>query len=662
MKTIYLAGGCFWGTQRFFDQFAGVVSTEVGYANGKTDAPSYEQVCAGSGHAETVKITYVEGMLSLEKLLGYYFMAIDPLSFNKQGADIGVQYRTGIYYEDDADLPAIKAAFDSEAAKYDRPLAVELKKLESFWPAEEYHQKYLEKNPSGYCHIPGRLMLIEKFEYVKNVLAEAAKYEHACHVLNFDQETICPPAAMEEQGEVEAFLSNQAFRLYKQPEFIKAVEELYKNCSGMNELDRVLVEQLHRVNLETVNITPELDHEFSLAYNKAFVDWMKAKDASDFGMFKDSLAKVVEIEKKKISLREYDSAEDAAKPVYDQMLDNYEKGITMEDLDEIFGRCRERLVPLLKKIQASPKKIRRDFMSRLVTDEQQKQMAQYLLEVMDYDFSRGAFTTTEHPFTDELGKNDIRVTTHYYADDFSSSMYSIIHEGGHATFDQLTPESHYDNYIAGGKTMGMHESVSRFYENRIGRSRAFVHLIYPKTCEIFPQVMHDVSEEELFEALNVVEPSLIRTQADEFTYVFHIMIRYEIEKALVEGTLKIEDVPQVWNRKYQEYLGITPPDDKSGALQDVHWTFGLGYFPTYAIGNFYNSMYYNEMKNAFDIDAVVAAGDFKTLNGWMKEHVFARADLIEPKQWIFEITGRQLTPDDFLDYLEEKYSKLYELK
>lgn len=502
---------------------------------------------------------------------------------------------------------------------------------------------------------------MNNLEFVKKVLAEAANYEHACSVLNYDQETICPSAAMEEQGEVMAFLSNQAFKLLKQPEFIEAAEALYKDRQNLGELDRVLAEQLHRTYLETANITPELDHEFSRIYNKAFVDWTKAKDASDFSMFKDSLEKVLEIEKKKIALRGYDAPEDAAKPVYDQMLDDYEKGITMEDLDRIFGRCRERLVPLLKKIQASPRKIRRDFMSRIVTDEQQRQMAQYLLEVMDYDFTRGAFTTTEHPFTDELGKNDIRVTTHYYEDDFSSSMYSIVHEGGHATFDQLTPESHYDNYIDGGKTMGMHESVSRFYENRIGRSRAFVHLIYPKTCEIFPQVMHDVSEEELYEALNVVEPSLIRTQADEFTYVFHIMIRYEIEKALMDGSLEIKDVPQAWNSKYQEYLGITPPDDKSGVLQDVHWTFGFGYFPTYAIGNFYNSMYFKELEKAMDVDATVAAGDFKKLNGWMKEHVFARADLVEPKQWIREITGRDLTPDDFLDYLEEKYSKIYEL-
>lgn len=661
MKTIYLAGGCFWGTQKFFDQFEGVVSTEVGYANGKTEAPSYEQVCRGSGHAETVKLSYVEGVLPTSKLLEYYFMTIDPLSLNRQGPDTGVQYRTGIYYEDDEEPAELRKAYEAEQAKHAKPLAVELKKLENFFTAEEYHQKYLEKHPGGYCHIPGRLMLIEKMGYVKKLLAEAANYEHAARVLNFDQETVCPPAAMEEQGEVAAFLGNQAFRLYKKPEFINAAEELYRQRAGMNELDSAMLEQLHRAHLHTANITPELDHEFSLVYNRAFVNWIKAKDADDFSMFEASFKEVVETEKRRIALRAYDSEADAKAGVYDQMLGDYEKGITAEDLDGIFGRCRERLVPLLKKIQASPKRIRRDFMSRPVSDEQQKRMARYLLEVLDYDFSRGAFATSEHPFTDELGKNDIRITTHYCANDFSSSMYSVIHEGGHAIFDQLTPPSHYGNFISGGKTMGMHESVSRFYENRIGRSRAFIHLIYPKTCEIFPQVMHDVSEEELYEALNVVEASPVRTQADEFTYVFHIMIRYEIEREILEGSLEIKDVPGVWARKYREYLGITPQSAREGALQDVHWSSGLGYFPAYAIGNFYNSMYYNEMRRALDIDKLVEEGNFKAINGWMAENVFARADLTEPKQWIFEITGRQLSPDDFLDYLEEKYGRLYGL-
>ena len=209
--------------------------------------------------------------------------------------------------------------------------------------------------------------------------------------------------------------------------------------------------------------------------------------------------------------------------------------------------------------------------------------------------------------------------------------------------------------------MGQHESVSRFYENRIGRSEAFVRLIYPKVKEIFPDVMADVTERELYEALNVVQPSLIRTEADEFTYTFHIIIRYEIEKMIVDGTVSIEDLPRIWNEKYEEYLGVRPESDRDGVLQDVHWSSGFGYFPTYALGNMYNAMYMNRMKQELDLDAAIASGSLKEINDWMQTNVFARANLLAPKDWIREITGRSFTPDDFLDYLEEKYSRLYEL-
>jgi carboxypeptidase Taq len=209
--------------------------------------------------------------------------------------------------------------------------------------------------------------------------------------------------------------------------------------------------------------------------------------------------------------------------------------------------------------------------------------------------------------------------------------------------------------------MGQHESVSRFYENLIGRSEAFVNLVYDKAKEIFPEVLSDVTARELYEAVNIVEPSLIRTEADEFTYVFHIIIRYEIEKMIMEGKVKTEDLPKLWNDMYEKYLGIRPGSDREGILQDVHWTGGFGYFPTYALGNFYNAMYYNEMNKAFSVDEAVAAGDFDRINGWMRDHVFAKADRLEPALWIRDITGRDLTPDDFLDYLEKKYIKLYEL-
>ena len=496
---------------------------------------------------------------------------------------------------------------------------------------------------------------------VREVLALQAKYQHACNVLNYDMETICPEQGMEAQGEVASFLSNEAFKLQKDEKFIEAAETLYANREELDEFDRVQAVQLHRDYLRTKNITPEKQMEFSLVYNKAFVDWTAARKASDFSLFADSLEAVDKVGKESIALREEDP-EEKGYSVFDKMLNDYERGMISSRLDETFERCKEVLVPLLQKIMKSGKTIRTDFLSREVTDEQQKRMSDYLLELMGFDFKRGAYTTSEHPFTSGMARDDIRVTTHYYPTMFLSSMYSIIHEGGHALFEQLQPGENYDHFIEYYKTLGMHESVSRFYENRIGRSRAFVHLIYPKVCEIFPQVMGDVSEEELYLALNLVEPSLIRTEADEFTYTLHIIIRYEIEKEIVAGTLPVRDVQRRWNEKYKEYLGIEPSNDREGVLQDVHWTSGFGYFPTYAIGNMYNAMYYNRMKNEIDVEGAIEKGDFATVNNWMKENVFKKADRLAPGEWIKDITGREFTPEDFLTYITEKYSEIYGLE
>ena len=450
--------------------------------------------------------------------------------------------------------------------------------------------------------------LEQKLQHVKQTLALAEKYDHAVNVLSYDQETICPIDAMD--------------------------------------------------YLQSKNVTPELQHEFMLTFNRAFVNWSKAREAGDYSFFAPSLKEVADTNRRMIELR---GADAAGKTAYDTLLDDYERGMTSDVLDEAFGACKERLIPLLEKIRKSPKKIRTDFLSRRVEDEQQAKMVKWLLTQMGFNFNRGAFTTSEHPFTASMGRFDTRITTHYYPTRFLSSMYSTIHEGGHALFDQNQPHENHDHFIIGGKTLGMHESVSRFYENRIGRSEAFVHFAYPKVCELFPQVMADVSEREFYEAVNAVSPSLIRTEADEFTYTFHIIIRYEIEKALFAGEITVEDIPALWNRKYQEYLGMCPSSDREGALQDVHWTSGFGYFPTYAIGNFYNAMYYNRLKEEVDVNAAIREGNFAPLNDWMIGHVFDRADRLSPKEWIKDITGREFTPVDFLDYLEAKYSELYGL-
>ncbi len=498
----------------------------------------------------------------------------------------------------------------------------------------------------------------KNLKIIYDTMKLAENYYHAATVMSFDMETICPPAAMEKQGETMAFLSTEGYKLLKSEEFIRAVTELYGNLSDedIDPLDRELVKSLWREYDKIKNLTPKMNHEHDLIRNKAYVDWLRAKQSSDYSVFAPSLEKIKEIGIEEVSLRGNKSADP-----YDDMLGDYERGVTQTDLDEAFGECKERLIPLLEKIKASGKTIRRDFMSRTVTDEAQKNMARYLLETIRYDFDRGAFTTTEHPFTSDLARDDVRVTTHYHPNEFTASMYSIVHEGGHALFGQLQPAEHHDHRIAGNMSMGMHESVSRFYENRIGRSRAFIDLIYPRAKEIFPGLLDDVTPGELYEAVNIVEPSLIRTESDEFTYTFHIIIRYEIEKAYMAGKAKTDDLPRIWNDKYEEYLGIRPANDREGVLQDVHWSFGFGYFPTYALGNMYNAMYFNRMKKEIDVDALVRAGDFDAVNGWMKDNVFAKANILTAKEWIKDITGREFTPKDFLDYLEEKYGAIYGL-
>lgn len=493
-------------------------------------------------------------------------------------------------------------------------------------------------------------------ELVKKTLDEAMIYGQAGSIINFDLETICPPAGMEREGEIAAFLGNKVFELLKNDDFIKAGEVLYAHIDELDEQTAVLAKSLHKDYVRNKNITPKMNLEFSKIYNKSYVDWVKAKQNKDFTIFAPSLKAVRDVELKKVEL-----LDDKKDILYDNFIDLYEPGMTTKMLDEYFDKCRERLVPLLKRIQNSKKKIRTDFMFRTVTDEAQQKMAKYLLEIMGYDFNRATFTTTEHPFTTGIGPNDERVTTHYYPNMFISSMYSIIHEGGHALFDMNSPAEHWDSFINGEKSMGQHESVSRFYENRIGRSKAFIHLIYDKVKEIFPEVMSDVSKQELYEAVNYVEASLIRTEADEFTYNFHIMIRYELEKELLNGTVSIENLPKKWNDKYEEYLGVRPSNDAEGVLQDVHWASGFGYFPTYALGNAYNAMYYNRMKNEIDIDKLVSEGHIDKINEWMKENVWKRADLLDADVWLKEITGRAFDPTDFLDYLEEKFSSLYEL-
>lgn len=504
----------------------------------------------------------------------------------------------------------------------------------------------------------------EILEYIHGRLAEMRCYEQTARRLEYDRETSCPFGGKEAAGEAVTALRALAFSIRKEPGFEQAVLALYNRMQaapdGVSDFrDRCLIEGLRREILHNHRITPEQQLKRSRILETAWLAWARGVETGEEGACCRTIAAVLESERERVLTWEPADAAEETSTAYDRMLSEYERGLTESRLEALFSECAGRIGHLLEEIRESQKTIRTDFLAREATEGQQQQILEYLLDLMGFDRSRGTWSLSEHPFTEILSRDDVRITSHFVPGAFLSSFYSVMHECGHALFEQLQPRDDYDRFIEDRKTMGMHESVSRFYENVIGRSESFIHLIYPKLREIFPQVLYDVTETELYEAVNAVQPSLIRTDADELTYTLHVIIRFEIERALVSGALPPGELSAEWRRQYARVLGVTPENARDGLLQDNHWTRGFSYFPTYALGNLYNAMYVCRMRQDFDLDAAVAAGDFTIINRWMAEHVFLHANHLTADEWIRDITGRALTAEDFLTYLESKYRKLY---
>ena len=496
----------------------------------------------------------------------------------------------------------------------------------------------------------------EKLKRLKEILALLKKYEHALGIMYFDFETIVPNDAREEEAEILDFFSNEHFKISSSDEMKELTQYLYDNKDQIEDpLDVSLINKLYDKYQKIKNITPEFDLKMSNIFSRSYNTWLKAKEAKDYNLFKDVFKEVIDIEKEAVGYRE-----NKLPNYYDNLLNDCEEGLLQEDLDPFFKELKEGLIDLINRIKNSKHVIRRDFLNRKVPIHKQELFSKYLLELNGYNFNKGVLSTTEHPFTSDIAKNDARVTTHYHEDMVLSNIYSIIHEGGHAILMQNEREEDYEHFINDYVTNGMHESVSRFYENIIGRSKEYVHLIYPKFIEIFDE-FKDISEQELYEAINIVEPSLIRTEADEVTYGLHIIIRYEMEKMICNNQIQVEDIPTMWNKLYKDYLGVDVPNDAEGVLQDVHWTSGFGYFPSYAIGNCYNAMYLKRLEKELPFKELILKGDFKTINQWMKDNVFIHANVLTPKEWIKELTGESLSPKAFLEYLNNKYKEIYRL-
>lgn len=491
-------------------------------------------------------------------------------------------------------------------------------------------------------------------------LTELELKTHAMKILNYDMQTAAPEGGMALDSAVVSSLSSENFKLLKSHDFILLVNKLYKKkYDSLGEYEKRLVLNLYRDQEKNRALSPALQKEQSELFSNAYITWIKAKNENSYPLFKDTFEKIADMEIRVMQLRDNPDQKD----LYSLRFDDYEENFTSEDLDIFFDELEKGLKPLLDRVRCSNYRPKTEFLSKLVPISKQEEITRFLLEFNGFDFKRGSVSTTEHPFTEQFSLNDVRITTKYFENNFISNMYSVIHEGGHALFGQNIPEEVFSEHLGEGSlSMAKHESVSRFYENLIGRSKAYIHAIYPHLKKILGKEILDVSEKQLYEAVNAVDlNNPIRTEADELTYSFHIMIRYRLEKEMLSGKCDFEHLDQRWNELYEELLGVENSDAKTGILQDVHWTEGFGYFPTYALGNALGCMYLEKMKENFDVEKEVSEGNMKILLDWLKKNVFKTAALLDTKTWIKKITGKKFTAKPYIDYLTEKYTQIYHL-
>ena len=496
--------------------------------------------------------------------------------------------------------------------------------------------------------------MIEKFrELVKKKNRIFANLE----LIQWDLETKTPIKSKPYLAELVGELSMQEYDLFTSDEFVNLVETLNKEKNNLSEIEKKEIE-LSMEEIEKKKKIPADEYE---AYAKLTSInqgiWEEAKAKNDFSIVKDNLEKIFNYNKKFAEYRRKDE-----KNLYDVLLNDYEKGIDIEKLDIFFNELKKEIVPFLKKIQEKKKSLKEENKLNVPVDEDiQMKFAKYLAAYVGFDFEKGLVETSEHPFTLNLNKNDVRLTTNNKRNIPFSTVFSIIHEVGHGIYEQQTADNLIDTLLGAGGSMGLHESQSRFMENIVGRNRAFWKPLYKKAMGFYP-FLKDIDFEEFIKQINKIEPELIRTEADELTYSLHIMIRYEIEKMIFAGEVSIDDLPKIWNQKMIEYLGIEPKNNSEGLMQDVHWYCGLiGYFPSYAIGNAYASQIYNAMKKDFDVESALRNQELNKITDWLGEKIHKYGKLKDTPEIIKEVTGEELNPKYYIDYLKEKYSKIYEI-
>ncbi len=488
-------------------------------------------------------------------------------------------------------------------------------------------------------------------EYVKKMSA----YNEALGLIYWDLRTGAPKQGMDQRSEVIGMLSSEVFKMSTSEDMAAYIATLSKN--KLSEKTAKILEECKKEYERNKKIPADEYKDYVILQSKAESVWEQAKEESDFELFRPYLEKLVATTKRFINYWGHNGNP------YDVLLDLYEPGMTVEVLDQVFGDLREKIVPLVKQIADSPNKPKTEFLFKTFKKDKQKALSLEILAKMGYNFEAGRLDETVHPFATGLNPGDVRVTTNYDEQDFRTAVFGTIHEGGHALYEQNISKDLIGTPLCTGTSMGIHESQSLFYENMVGRSFSFWKNNYELLKTYATGQFDDVSIEDFYRAVNESKPSLIRIEADELTYPLHIIIRYEIEKGLFNGEIEVRDLPKVWNKLYQEYLGISPENDAKGILQDVHWAGGsFGYFPSYALGYMYAAQFKNKMlEDLPNFDQLLEEGNLRPIKNWLTQNIHQYGKQKKPLEILHDITGEGLNAQYLIDYLYEKYGKVYQL-
>jgi carboxypeptidase Taq len=498
---------------------------------------------------------------------------------------------------------------------------------------------------------------VEAYDELIRRIKEIAVLESCGSLLHWDQQTYMPPKGSGHRAEQLALIAGLVHDKFTAPE----IGELLATAEGggltkeSGSVQAVNLREIRRSYDRETKIPPALIRELAKTCALAQDVWVEARRKSEFELFRPWMEKVVALKRQQAEALGYTTVP------YDPLLDGYEPGETASRLAALFADLQKELVPLVRAIAESGRRPDTACLYQEYPIARQEAFGKAVAAAIGFDFQAGRLDVTTHPFCSGVGPGDTRLTTRYHPNDFGDAFFSIMHESGHGLYDQGLDPEHYGTPMGTAVTLGIHESQSRLWENFVGRSRAFWEAYFPQIQEAFPQALGDVSLDTFYFAINEVRPSFIRVDADEATYTLHILLRFELEQALIQGDLKAGDVPSIWNERFRLLFGMTPPDDARGCLQDIHWSGGgIGYFPTYTLGNLYAAQFFAQArKDLGDLDGQFRRAEFLPLKDWLNEKIHRQGQRHRAAELVALVTGEPLNPRFFLDHLRAKFGPLY---